>query len=62
MLFYLTTLNLVRFLIEGETYIQVVNVIDAWKAFDFLCKNYVMSGMHDSFYNVYYTIKMAKEL
>ena len=69
MLFYLTTLNLVRFLTEeppklseGETYMQVVNVVDTWKYSDFLCRNYVMNGLNDSLYNVYCAIKTAKEL
>ena len=69
MLFYLSTLNLARFLTEeppklseGETDIQVVNVVDAWKHSDFLCRNYVMNGLHDSLYNVYCAIKTAKEL
>ena len=69
MLFYLTTLNLARFLTEeppklseGETDMQVVNAVDAWKHSDFLCRNYVMNGLHDSLYNVYCAIKTAKEL
>ena len=69
MLFYLTTLNLVRFLSEktpklneGETDMQVINIVDAWKHFDFLCRNYVMNELHDTLYNVYYAIKTAKEL
>ena len=41
---------------------QVMNVVDAWKYFDFLCKNYVMNGLLDSLYNVYNTIKTTKEL
>ena len=43
MLFYLTTLNLARFLTEDahklkedERDIQVICVVDAWKHFDFL--------------------------
>ena len=69
MMFYLTTLNLARFLTEkspklseGETDMQVVNVVDAWKHSDFLYRNYVMNGIHDSLYNVYCVIKTAKEL
>ena len=69
MLFYLTTLNLARFLTEeppklseGETDMQMVNAVDAWKHSDFLCRNYVMNGLHDSLYNVYCAIKTAKEL
>ena len=49
MLFYLTTLNLKRFLTEealklkeDEYDIQVISVVDVWKHSDFLCKNYVM--------------------
>ena len=60
MLFYLITLNLVRFLnddaptlIKNELDIQVISAMDAWKHFDFLCRNYVMNGLVDSLYNVY---------
>ena len=69
MLFYLTTLNLARFLTEDapklkedERDIQVISVIDAWKHSDFLCKNYVLNGLFDSLYNVYCTKSSAKEL
>ncbi|KAI3427701.1 uncharacterized protein J3R85_009272 [Psidium guajava] len=69
MLFYLTTLNLTRFLTEeapqisdGETDKQAFNALEAWKHSDFLCRNYVMNGLHDSLYNVYCTINTAKEL
>ena len=41
---------------------QVVNAVDAWKHSDFLCRNYVMNGLHDSLYNVYCAIKTVKEL
>ncbi|WJZ85230.1 hypothetical protein VitviT2T_004776 [Vitis vinifera] len=69
MLFYLTTLNLARFLTEDapklkedEHDIQVISAIDAWKHSDFLCRNYVMNGLADSLYNVYSDKKIAKEL
>ncbi|XP_048131601.1 uncharacterized protein LOC125314156 [Rhodamnia argentea] len=69
MLFYLTTLNLARFLTEeapklseGQTDKQAFNAVEAWKHSDFLCRNYVMNGLHDSLYNVYCAIKTAKEL
>ena len=69
MLFYLTTLNLARFLIEDapklredELDIQVISVVDAWKHYYFLCRNYVMNGLVDSLYNVYSNKKIAKEL
>ena len=41
---------------------QVVNVVDAWKHSDFLCRNYVMNRLHDSLYTVYCAIKTVKEL
>ena len=60
MLFYLTTLNLTRFLTEeapklkeDKHDIQVINVGDAWKHYDFLCKSYVMNALTYSLYNVY---------
>ena len=59
-LFYLSTLNLARLLIENapklkedEHDIQVISVVDAWKHYDFLCRNYVMNALTDSLYNVY---------
>ena len=69
MLFYLTTLNLARFLqedcptlVEGETDKEKVAAVDAWKHADFLCRNYVMNGLDNTLYNVYCTIQTAKEL
>ena len=69
MLFYLTTLNLARFLTENapvlkddEQDIQAVSAVDAWKHSDFLCRNYVLNGLTDSLYNVYSDKKTAKEL
>ena len=66
---YLTTLNLARFLTEealklkeDERDIQVINVVDAWKHSDFLCKNYVMNALIDSLYNVYTYKKTSKEI
>ncbi|KAL2541555.1 Uncharacterized protein Adt_02533 [Abeliophyllum distichum] len=60
MLFYLTTLNLTRFLIEdapkltqGDKDIQAISAVEAWKHSDFLCQNYVMNGLADSLYNIY---------
>ena len=69
MLFNLTTLNLARCLTEeapklkeDERDIQVINVVDAWKHFDFMCRNYVMNALNNSLYNVYTIKKTAKEL
>lgn len=69
MLFYLTTLNLARFLtesapklLEGEVDVQAISAVNAWKHLDFLCRNYIMNSLTDSLYNVYSTMKTAKEL
>ena len=69
MLFYLTTLNLARFLTEEAPKlkedgrdIQFISVVDAWKHSDFMCRNYVMNALTDSLYNVYTDKKTAKEL
>ena len=42
--------------------IQVINVVDAWKHYDFMCRNYVMNALTDSLYNVYSDKKTPKEL
>ena len=69
MLFYYTTLNLVKILIENATKlkedkrdIQVINAIDARKHSNILCRNYVMNELVDSLYNVYSYKKASKEL
>ena len=41
---------------------QVIAAVDAWKHFDFLCKNYILNGLDNTLYNVYSPIKMAIEL
>ena len=60
MLFYLTTLNLARFLQEDapalkedETDRQVVAAVEAWKHADFLCRYYLLNGLDNTLYNVY---------
>ncbi|XP_073120603.1 uncharacterized protein [Henckelia pumila] len=67
MLFYLTTLNVAKFLsedapksIEGD--VQTTSAVDAWHHLDFLCTNYIMNGLVDSLYNVYSEKKTAREL
>ena len=69
MLFYLTTLKLVRFLTEDapklkqdEHDIQVISVVDAWKFSGFLWRNYVINALTNSLYNVYSDKKTNKEL
>ena len=69
MLFYLTTLNLARFLKEDPPFIgedeidvQTQQAIDAWKHAEFLCRNYLLNGLSDTLYGVYSVKKTAKEL
>ncbi|KAI3728565.1 hypothetical protein L6452_17203 [Arctium lappa] len=69
MFFYLTTLNLARFLTEtapqlsgGEADVQSVSAVEAWKHSEFLCRNYVLNGLADALYNVYCKVTTAKEL
>ena len=69
MLFYLTTLNLARFLQEdapalkeNETDWQVVADVEAWKHADFLCHNYLLNGLDNTLYKVYWAFNTAKEL
>ncbi|XP_070049711.1 uncharacterized protein [Nicotiana tomentosiformis] len=69
MFFYLNTLSLHKFIkedvpvlseltLENERYI----VTEAWKHSDFLCKNYILSGLEDDPYNIYSNVKISKEL
>ncbi|KAJ0044002.1 hypothetical protein Pint_18425 [Pistacia integerrima] len=67
MFFYLTTLNLTRFLIEdaptlkeNEHDVQVISAIDAWKHFEFLCRNYVMNCLTYSLYSMYASKKSQR--
>ncbi|XP_073041947.1 uncharacterized protein [Primulina eburnea] len=69
MLFYLTMLNLTRFLSEdapklqeGEGDVESVGAVEAWNHSDFLFRNYVLHGLADSLYNVFCEKKTAKEL
>ena len=69
MLFYLTTLNLTRFLQEdapalkeNEADRQVVAAVEAWKHADFLCRNYLLNGLDNTLYNVYCAFNTAREL
>ncbi|KAK3025977.1 hypothetical protein RJ639_040951 [Escallonia herrerae] len=68
MLFYLTTLNLARFLQEdapglGDNHDrQTVAAMDAWKHSYFLCKNYILNGLDNALYSVYSPMVNAKAL
>ena len=55
MLFYLTTLNLARFLAENapklkevDRNIQIISVVDTWKHSKFICRKYFMNALIDS--------------
>ena len=69
MLFYLTTMNLARFLKEDspivredEVDVQIFNVVEACKHSYFLYRNYILNGLSNKLYNMYSSKKMAKEL
>ncbi|XP_073132675.1 uncharacterized protein [Henckelia pumila] len=69
MLFYLTTLSLPKFLKEDPPFVtendsdtQRRTAVDAWNHDDFLYKNYILNGLDDTLYNVYSSVKTAKEL
>ena len=67
MMFYLTTLNLARFLIEdplkaNEGDRDSLMAFDVWKSSDYLCQNYVLNSLTDPLYNVYSMKKSTKEL
>ena len=66
MLFYLTTLHLVKFLQEDPpepgTDRNSVLTVDTWTQSDFLCRNYILNGLDDSLYNVYSLIITVKKL
>ena len=69
MYFYLTTLNLARFLSEDAAVIAKNDtdrdarvVFDTCKHSDFLCRNYVLNILNITLYKVYFEATTAKEL
>lgn len=69
MFFYLTTLSLQKFIKEDVPVLpestpenEHFMVTEAWKHSDFLCKNYIFSGLEDDLYNVYSIVETSKEL
>ncbi|PHU25899.1 Chlorophyll a-b binding protein 3C, chloroplastic [Capsicum chinense] len=69
MFFYLTTLCLQRFTSEDAPEVpeETSNkdrfvIVEAWKHSDFLCWNYILSGLQDDLYNIYSGTKTSKEL
>ncbi|XP_010544457.1 PREDICTED: uncharacterized protein LOC104817078 [Tarenaya hassleriana] len=69
MFFYLTKLSLQRYIkedapkpAESVSKKERFVVVEAWKHSDFLCKNYILSGLDDSLYNVFCTASTSREL
>ena len=67
MLFYLTVLNLAKFLIEkepksskNESGSTTMVTMDAWNHIDFICENYILNGLKSTLHDVYSSIKSAK--
>ncbi|KAL4312565.1 hypothetical protein GQ457_01G017850 [Hibiscus cannabinus] len=73
-LFYLTMLNLAKYLNEDSHVVAVrdgegevddlttFSITQAWEQGDLLCRNYILNGLHDSLYRVYNVHKTAKAL
>ncbi|XP_009611731.1 uncharacterized protein [Nicotiana tomentosiformis] len=69
MFFYLTTLSLQKFIKEDVSVLpdetpenERFLVTESWKHSDFLCKNYILSGLEDDLYNVYSNMETSKQL
>ncbi|KAF3634602.1 hypothetical protein FXO38_25050 [Capsicum annuum] len=69
MFFYLTTLWLQRFtsedapeVSEGTSDKEHFMIVEAWKHSDFLCRNYILSGLQDDLYSFYSGTKTSKKL
>ncbi|KAF3676661.1 putative phosphoserine aminotransferase, chloroplastic-like [Capsicum annuum] len=69
MFFYLTTPCLQRFTSEDAPEVpeetsdkEYFMIVEAWKHSDFLCRNYILSGLQDDLYNIYNGTKTSKEL
>jgi len=69
MLFYLTILNLKKFLteeapnsLENESDPITVVVVDAWNHTNFMFKNYTLNKLDNTSYDVYSSIKIIKVL
>ncbi|XP_060186528.1 uncharacterized protein LOC132615941 isoform X1 [Lycium barbarum] len=69
MFFYLTTLNLQKFITEEVPVLleETPNnehfvLTEAWNHSDFLRKTYILNGLDDGLYNVYSGCKTSKEL
>ncbi|CAA7045644.1 unnamed protein product [Microthlaspi erraticum] len=67
--FFLTTLNLARYLVETKPELpsdntdpRVLLTVENWTQGDFLCKDYIQNRLVDQLYNVYSEVKTSKEL
>ncbi|CAM8931388.1 unnamed protein product [Rhodiola kirilowii] len=67
--FYLSQLGIGRYLTEetprvaeNETDRQVLIAYNAWKDFEYFCRNYVLNSLNDVLYKVYKTKSTAKEV
>ncbi|KAK5802564.1 hypothetical protein PVK06_030167 [Gossypium arboreum] len=60
MLFYLTMLNMAKFLKDDppifredeKDVVTTFNIAKAWNTFDFLCRNYILNGLSNKLYEV----------
>lgn len=68
MLFYLITLNIVKYLMvdapmsNNESNAQTLIVVEAQKNSDYLCRSYVINNLTNSLSNMYSSKKTTKEL
>lgn len=69
MFLYLTTVYLQRFTVEEVPEVpedtsvkERFIIVQAWKDSDFLCRNYILSGLQNDLYIVYNGTKTAKKL
>ena len=67
--FFLTTLNLSRYLTEVKPVLPADNTdpraltsLEAWRHNDFLCKGYIQNRLVDQLFNVYTEIEISKDL
>lgn len=67
--FFLTTLNLAKYLTEvipvlpaDYTDPRALASLDAWKHGDFLCKGYIQNRLVDQLFSVYSEVKTSKDL
>ena len=63
MLFYLTTLNLAKFLIEDAPILPEGEKLTKKSNLQlYLCKNYILNGLDNALYNVYSSVDSTKKI